>query len=139
MTQNGAETYIKQDFRPENQRIGGYYGIFCYAVDCVLSEHKRIRRENAGRSGEYVKRLCNSFGYGFTVGVDEAFEKQQEEHKEQGWALVLVTPKEVIEATESWGNKEFRARAAEEIQHSEYLHGYEEGKQFRPEKRIKEA
>ena len=84
--------------------------VFKYAVDCVLSEIKNIKKENACYYSDYVKRLCNSYGYGFTAGVTEAFRKQQEEN-EQGWGLVLVMPKEVEEASQHLGHEQFQSRA----------------------------
>lgn len=110
--------------------------IFQYAVDCVLAEVKRIKKEK-GRIyvAEYVKRLCNSYGYGFVIGVRDAFEKQKEEH-EQGWGLVLLMPKEVEEAAKEMKKEKFRARAQQELYDDEYSRGYRQGKQFDPTKRI---
>lgn len=51
--------------------------VFKYAVDCALSEIKNIKKENACYYSDYVKRLCNSYGYGFAAGVSEAFRKQK--------------------------------------------------------------
>lgn len=109
--------------------------VFKYAVDCVLSEIKRIKKENDCYYSSYVKRLCNSFGYGFEQGVKEAFRKQQEEN-EQGWGLVLSIPKEVIEASKHLGKEEFKARAVQEISGDAYARGYYTGKEFDPTKRI---
>lgn len=111
--------------------------IFKYAVDCVLAECKRIKKENACYYADYVKQLCNSYGYGFTIGVAEAFQKQQQEN-EQGWGLVLVMPKEVEEAAQHLGHKEFKARAQEALSGDAYLMGYERGKDFDPTKRLAE-
>lgn len=63
-----------------------YTAVFKYAVGYVLSKIKNIRRERNGFSGEYVTQLCNSYGYGFSDGIDAAFQKQKEEN-EQGWGL----------------------------------------------------
>ena len=38
--------------------------VFKYAVDCALSEIKNIKKENDCYYSDYVKRLCNSYGYG---------------------------------------------------------------------------
>lgn len=113
--------------------------IFQYAVDCILAEVKRIKKEKSRLYiAEHVKRLCNSYGYGFAVGVSEAFEKQKEEH-EQGWGLVLLMPKEVEKAAQKMEKAKFRARAQQEIYDDEYSRGYRQGKQFDPTKRIAEA
>lgn len=111
--------------------------VFKYAVDCVLSEIKNIKKESACYYSDYVKRLCNSYGYGFTAGVSEAFRKQQEEN-EQGWGLVLVMPKEVEEASQHLGHEQFQSRAQKHLQGSEYYRGFEEGTEFDPTKRLGE-
>ena len=112
--------------------------IFKYAVDCVLSEIKHIKKENSCYYSSYVKRLCDSYGYGFTNGIAAAFRKQQEDN-EQGWGLVLVMPKEVEEASQHLGKAEFRARSQEDISGSAYARGYLQGKAFDPTKRLVEV
>ena len=114
--------------------------IFEYAVDCVLAEIKGIREECDwhGLSPEYARRRCDSFGYGFVTGVDMAFDRQQEEHKEE-WGLVLVIPKEVEEAAEHLGHADFSARAEENILGSAFFLGQECGKSFRPGRRLSEG
>lgn len=112
--------------------------IFKYAVDCVLSEIKRIKKENSCYYSSYVKKICDSYGYGFVSGVSEAFRKQQEEN-EQRWGLVLVMPQEVIEASQHLGHKEFKSRAEEDISESAYTKGFYDGEEFDPTKRIQEA
>ncbi len=84
--------------------------VFAYAVDCVLSEIKRIKKENCCLDSGYVKRLCNGYGFGFSAGVSVAFEKQQEEN-EGGWGIVMVLSKEAEEAVQNWGHQHFKARA----------------------------
>ena len=76
--------------------------IFKYAVDCIRAGVKRIKKENEGYYSNYVKSLCDSYGYGFCYGISEAFSKQQEENKSE-WGLVLVMPKEVKEAAQHLG------------------------------------
>lgn len=112
--------------------------IFKYAVDCALSGIKQIKRENSCYSSKYTKRLSDSFGCGFSRGISEAFEKQQEKN-EAGWGLVLVIPKEVEEATQDWKSEAFQARTAEEISAGAYRVGYYEGKEFDPARRLQEA
>ena len=110
--------------------------IFKYALDCIRAGVKRVKEENAGYPTNYVKSLCNSYGYGFVRGIQAAFERQQEENRD-GWGLVLVIPQEVQEAVQSFGHAEFRSRAEEEISPSDYARGYAEGKEFSPAKRLK--
>jgi len=111
--------------------------IFKYAVDCILSEIKRIKKENDCYYSSYVKKLCDSYGYGFVNGIAAAFAKQQEEN-ESGWGLVLVMPKEVEEATQHFGKQQFRSRTRDNIDGSEYIKGFHKGTEFDPTKRIAE-
>lgn len=112
--------------------------IFKYAVDCILAEIKHIKKDNDCYNSNYVKRLCDSYGYGFVVGIAEAFEEQQREN-EEGWGLVLVMPQEVLEAAEHIGHAEFRSRAEKTISGDAYAQGYRQGKEFDPTKRLQEA
>lgn len=110
--------------------------IFEYAVDCVLSKIKCIRKENKGNDSIYVRQICDSYGYGFTAGIKKAFEKQEEENK-SSWGLVLVTPQEVLEAVQNWKEETFSANAEEYILAKEYKDGYIYGKEFDPAKRLR--
>lgn len=111
--------------------------IFKYAVDCALSKIREIKRENACYYSSYIKQQCDSYGFGFAMGVQKAFEKQQEEN-EEGWGLVLLMPKEVEEAAQNWGKEEFKARSQENISVNSYATGYREGMEFDPTKRLTE-
>lgn len=108
--------------------------IFKYAVDCARAEIKRIKKENDCYFPRYVKNLCDSYGYGFVAGVQKAFSKQEEENRE--WGLVLLMPKEVVEASQHLGSEEFQARAMEEITDSGYARGYSDGEKFDPKRRL---
>ena len=140
-----CKSYSEHVYRKQTQNIG-FIGladdaeicmaIFEYAVDCVLSKIKNIRKENAEIESVYVRRLCDSYGYGFTAGIKKAFEKQEEENK-SSWGLVLVTPKEVQNAVQNWKEKAFRASAEEHILAKEYKDGYIYGKEFDPAKRLR--
>lgn len=109
--------------------------IFKYAVDCILAEIKHIKKENDCYNSSYVNRLCDSYGYGFVVGVAEAFEEQNREN-EESWGLVLVMPQEVLEASKHFGQEEFRSRAEKTISGDAYSKGYRQGKEFDPTKRL---
>lgn len=108
--------------------------VFQYAVDCVLTKIKEIKQEykQYGLQADYIKKMCDSYGYGFVSGTNRAFKKQQE------WGLVLVTPKEVQEASAHWSKHEFNARAAlsENLHMSAYNSGYADGKRFDPKHRL---
>lgn len=146
-----GENYCCQAYRQhskgkQTQRIG-FIGleddveicvaIFKYAVDCILAKISAVKKENAGYWGDYIAELCNSYGYGFNTGLREAFEKQMESN-EQNWGLVLVMPQEVTDDVKQsgMGNKQFRARAADNISRSSYREGYEDGKKFDPQRRL---
>lgn len=109
--------------------------IFTYAVDCVHSGIKRIKKENRREPSGYVKILCDSYGYGFATGVLDAFSGQQEEHKDE-WGLVLTVPKAVIDASGHLENKEFNARAQDQILRDGYEKGYADGERFNPSRRL---
>lgn len=112
--------------------------IFKYAVDCVRSEVKHIKRRYADYSGDYIKRRCDSFGYGFNAGLRAAFAAQTEEH--QQWGLVLVTPKEVQDAANRIGKPtQFRSRSQDGLFGNEYANGYKQGQEFDPRRRLGEA
>lgn len=112
--------------------------VFKYTVDCILSKNKSIKKEHISYSSEYIRRLCDSYGYGFTDGMSVAFLKQKKEN-EQGWGLVMVIPKEVSEAAKSLRREKFDECAEKQINHREYKNGYLDGSEFDPTKRLAEA
>lgn len=109
--------------------------VFRYAVDCVYAEIKRIKIENEGRPRSYVGTLCDSYGYGFAAGVFEAFNRQQQENKEE-WGLVLTMPQEVREASQNLRNEPFKAEAEDKISPQGFVQGYADGKRFDPKGRL---
>lgn len=111
--------------------------IFKYAVDCVRSEVKRIKKQYASYDANHVKSRCDSFGYyGFAIGLQAAFEKQTAE-KEQEWGLVLVTPREVQDAADALGKPTaFRSRSQDSIFGNEFAKGFKSGQEFQMQKRI---
>lgn len=113
--------------------------IFKYAVDCILAGEKNLKKEltSQGYLGSYIKKMCDSYGFGFVRGIREAFKKQREENRE--WALVMVMPKEVEEATSNFGHKSFDSKAANNISRSAYSMGRMDGEKFSPERRLQEA
>lgn len=109
--------------------------VFRYAVDCVYAKIKRIKIENEGWPKSYVRTLCDSYGYGFATGCQEAFNRQQQENNEE-WGLVLVMPQEVIEASQHLGNRPFKARAEDKISRQDFMQGCTDGRQFDPKRRL---
>lgn len=114
--------------------------IFKYAVDCVLSHCKRIRKEYRDiYTGKHLGKMCDAYGYGFARGVEEAFKRQTQENQE--WGLVLIIPQEVKDKTAEMGEasvfKEFEApEHTSQIQ--AMREGYEDGQEFDPTKRLTE-
>lgn len=113
--------------------------VFRYAVDSVMSKLKEIKKENDLYSARYRKQLCDSYGYGFALGVGKAFEKQAEENAEQGWGLVMVMPQEVEEYTQHFRQEKFDKHIEERVRGDGFVEGYEDGQNFDPTKRLQEA
>lgn len=110
--------------------------VFKYAVDCIKAGAAQIKKENIGHASDYIKRLCNSYGYGFVEGIQEALARQQQENRDN-WGLVLVIPQEVMEAARHFRHEEFKSKAEDEISAKGYTRGFEEGKEFSMKKRLK--
>ena len=85
--------------------------IFRYAVRCIKSEQKKLRKQHRDYyTPQEIAKICDSYGYGFARGVYEAFTRQNEENQEYG--LVLKVPKEVKDELEKIGPpKEFKKDA----------------------------
>lgn len=82
--------------------------IFRYAVRCIKSEQKKLRKQHRDYyTPQEIAKICDSYGYGFARGVYEAFTRQNEENQEYG--LVLKVPEEVKDELEKIGPpKEFK-------------------------------
>lgn len=114
--------------------------IFKYAVDCVLSRCKTIRKEYRDiYTSKHLGKMCDAYGYGFAKGVSEAFERQTRENQE--WGLVLVIPQEVKDKAAEMGE----GSAFKEISTPEHMseiqamsEGYEDGQEFDPTRRLAE-
>lgn len=150
-----AENYCCTAWRSKRRRMQtveiGFIGfeddfevcerIFKYAVDCVLSRCKAIRREYRDiYTGKHLGKMCDAYGYGFARGVAEAFERQTQENQE--WGLVLVIPQEVKDkAAEMGEGSTFKEiEAPEHISEIQAMsEGYEDGQKFDPTKRLTEA
>ncbi len=143
-----CKAYRNHRWGEQTQRIG-FIGleddieiciaIFKYAVDCILAGEKKLKKEmnDYGYSGDYIKTMLDSYGFGFTRGIKSVFYTQKQEHQE--WGLVMVMPKEVEEASSHLAHKSFESKAADNISKSAYYLGRQDGKNFSPEKRLQEA
>lgn len=109
--------------------------VFRYAIDCIHSRIKEIKEENCMYYSKYIRTLCDSYGTGFVRGVAAMYERQQEEN-EAGWGLVLVTPKEVLEAAQHLGNEDFKRSLP--LEGEMLREGYADGENFNPERRLQD-
>lgn len=109
--------------------------IFLYAYESVISYCKhQIKRDPSEASGTYREK-CNAYGWGFTKGVREAFEEQQEQHQE--WGLVLVVPKAVDDVYQSFGKPTAFGRVNNDAETAKYrAQGYADGVRFDPKHRL---
>lgn len=68
---------------------------FSYAFNYVMRRYQVIKKEALTAPVPLVRRMCHSYGWGFCVGLEDAFAAQTAEHQE--WGLVMVVPKAVEE------------------------------------------
>lgn len=114
--------------------------IFRYAVRCVKSEQKKLRKQHRDYyTPQEIAKICDSYGYGFARGVYEAFTRQNEENQEYG--LVLKVPKEVKDELEKIGPpKEFKKtpqpKTVGELDAA--WRGIEDGRKFNPSNKLEE-
>ena len=113
--------------------------IFDYAARCVAARTKEIKKELSGYFTRYIRREADSYGYGFVVGLQEAYDEQQrrKEADESGWGLVLVIPKEVEEASQHLGKEEFHASTEGDLTAGSFLQGRKDGREFDPGRVLK--
>lgn len=103
--------------------------LFCYAVDSVRAVTKKLKKDG-------VKK-ADGYGFGFAVGLGDAYKKQE---KEEGWALVLVTPKEVTESMSDM--KSMSSTSSNKMKSSDaraFMKGMDDGRKFHEQKRLKGA
>lgn len=105
-----------------------------YAISCVREKIKEIRKENAVYNYKYIRRLCDSYGYGFSSGIFTEFKKQKEEHQE--WGLVLAKPPEVQEAVSGYKKSNLGGTSTENLVQDNFLEGRKDGIEFQGRRRI---
>lgn len=105
--------------------------LYAYAVKFIEDRNKKMAAEleKIGAPAKYIRQLKNSYGYGFTIGLQEAIEAQNGA-KKQEWGLVLVTPSEVKASVADMGSLNFESNAEKEVSKSDYLEGYKDGREF---------
>lgn len=103
--------------------------IFLYAIDCIRTHTDKLRKQ-------YGVKTANGYGFGFALGLAEAYDKQQ---KEENWALVLTVPEAVSDAIKGM-KKQKSNRIADKIKESDaaaFKKGIDDGHKFHEQKRIK--
>lgn len=94
-----------------------------YAAGFVLSRIKVWNRKN--------KSASKSYASGFISGLQEAFERQKEEHQE--WGLVVQKSQEVVDYENSLGTRSVKTKK-ESFDPLAYLRGQQDGKEFNARK-----
>lgn len=107
--------------------------VFQYAVDTVLHTTEQIKKKKHLSAME-IRSECLSYGIGFAEGCKEAFANQGEEN----WGLVMVVPQEVKDeaARISCGTRKVSTSCGRNQE--QYSKGFEDGKNFKPSRSIKE-
>ena len=115
--------------------------IFEYAAECVLAHNadieKQIKKEAQNCSLTSIRTLQNSYGNGFTDGLEKAYEEQKEHEK---WGVVLATPIEVKNAVNNMGSWSVSYHSVENSTDvNAYYAGLEDGMNFGKTKRINDG
>lgn len=114
--------------------------IFRYAYDCIMSECKTLRKKYKDLcSTSNLRQITNAYGDGFCSGLLDAFQEQERAH-EQEWGLVLRTPKEVLDITNSMQKGKLFGQMAYSGAESEFIQkGYQDGLAFDPSTKLKSS
>lgn len=106
--------------------------VFLYAYKFVMNscaEIKKLCKEEQLPSS-YIRRLCNSYGSGFVCGLCEMYENQD---RTEETGLVLVTPKEVVDAISEMSKLETSFSNNDDKNHPAVASkGYYDGLNFTP-------
>ena len=108
---------------------------FAYAVDCVHSEQKKLRKKykDLYYTGSDSRMILQGYGKGFVDGLKQAYAEQLD--KNQEWGLVLVVPKEVNDEINGPKFGTHRVKNSGYTTH-EYGNGFSAGKSFTSNKRL---
>ena len=134
--------YHKRDKRVELGLIGFEEDftickrIMHYAYDCIKARCREITAigKKSGFSGKELRESCNSYGWGFCAGLADAYQAQDASHQE--WALVLTTPKPVMDTANGMNASPFAIANVNLQNHAAVRLGYADGNRFAPETRI---
>lgn len=106
--------------------------VFEYAVDCIRSECKKIKKENANSTAQTRNCLCGGYAFGFILGLEEAFKEQEESNKAK-WGLVPMMSEEVAHSTDGLRKIRSSSFKASEVYKAV---GYSAGKNFNMGNRV---
>lgn len=106
--------------------------VFEYAVDCIHSECKRIKKENADYTAQARNVLCNGYAIGFVSGIEEAFKEQEESNKAK-WGLVPTMSEEVVHSIDGLRRAQSNCFRASDTYKAK---GYSDGKNFNMGNRV---
>lgn len=110
--------------------------ILLYAFECVSARCSAIRRQK-GYSAQELRQMCHSYGWGFCMGLKEAFQAQSDQHQE--WALVMAVPQAVEDATKRMAQITYARRTDTRWNADCGKLGYQDGKAFDPSRRLNSA
>lgn len=110
--------------------------IMCYAYECVKARCREITAngKKKGLSGKALRESCNAYGWGFCMGLEEAYKEQDKAHQE--WALALTAPKPVLDTANGMRQLPFAIANVNLHNKAAIALGYNDGKNFTPETRI---
>lgn len=111
--------------------------VFRYAHDCVMARCKEIKAEHRQwYSVQDIRRMCDSYGWGFCRGLTAAFDAQAQKHQE--WGLVMVVPKAVEDVVASMKQSVYARPSAQSWNKQFAAMGYDDGQNFDTSRRLDE-
>ena len=113
--------------------------IYLYAYSCVKSRCAEIKREHRSEAGGVIRELCNTYGWAFCRGLEDAYNEQAEEH--QDWGLIMAVPQTVRDAANQKLGKASAYGEESEVSAWNQKYddvGYQDGKNFDPAHRLED-
>lgn len=107
--------------------------IYRYAYECVMARCRSIQKQKEYTAAER-RQMCNSYGWGFCYGLQEAYEEQDAQHAE--WGLVMVVPKAVTDVVSGMKKVTYASASATKWRKDYAGMGYRDGQKFDPGHRL---
>lgn len=101
--------------------------VLAYALGFIRNEVKILQHRHSQTDGKTVE---SSYVKGFIMGLQMAFEDQEEDHPE--WGLVAVKPEEVENYTKELGTKNVKTKKAG-FDPLAFMKGQVDGEKFNPQ------